>query len=118
MNRWYILSSQLVAGDGDLLGVDHDDVVAGIDVRGELGLCLPRRRRASSVDRRPRVLPVASTTYQSRFTLSGLALNVFISGDSEAPAPGRGQAAKKGAGGVADAAAAGNPADSPGLRGC
>src|SRR3546814_8399969 len=25
---------QLVAGDVDLLGVDHDDVVAGVDVRG------------------------------------------------------------------------------------
>src|SRR3546814_14031316 len=28
------LVGQLVAGDVDLLGVDHDDVVAGVDVRG------------------------------------------------------------------------------------
>src|SRR5690606_36116166 len=31
---------QLVAGDLDLLGVDHDDVVAGVDVRGVDGLVL------------------------------------------------------------------------------
>src|SRR5690606_27260068 len=30
----------LVAGDVDLLGVDHDDVVAGVDVRGVDGLVL------------------------------------------------------------------------------
>ena len=50
---------QLVAGDSDLLGIDHHDVIAGIDVRGEnwfvfalqttgnlgarLGSCLRRR---------------------------------------------------------------------------
>ncbi|CAK2118723.1 hypothetical protein VCRA2114E122_50115 [Vibrio crassostreae] len=41
-------------------------------------LCLPRRREAISLARRPRVLPSASTTYQSRFTVSGLATKVFM----------------------------------------
>src|SRR3569833_3329467 len=41
-------------------------------------LCLPRRRRAISLAMRPRVLPLASTTYQSRLTVSAFALKVFI----------------------------------------
>src|SRR5690606_34129468 len=36
------------------------------------------RRLAISVERRPRVLPVASTTYQSRSISSDLAENVFM----------------------------------------
>src|SRR5450432_2690228 len=43
-----------------------------------MGLCLPRRRRASSDARRPSVLLLASTMYQSRFTVSALALIVFM----------------------------------------
>src|SRR3546814_3054953 len=35
-------------------------------------------RCASSALRRPRVLPVASTTYQSRWTVSFLAVKVFM----------------------------------------
>src|SRR5690554_6426029 len=35
-----LLVGQLVAGDGHLLGVDHDDVVAGVHVRGVDGLVL------------------------------------------------------------------------------
>src|SRR5690606_14201506 len=43
-----------------------------------MGLCLPRKRRSTSVARRPKVWSVASTTYQSRSTDSGFALIVFI----------------------------------------
>jgi hypothetical protein len=79
------LVAHLLAGDRDLLGVDDDQVVARVHVRGELGLCLPRRRRASSELRRPRVLPAASTTYQSCFTVAGLVLTVmaFMTGSKE-----------------------------------
>ncbi len=34
------LVAQLVAGDADLLGVQHDDVIAGVDVRRVFGLVL------------------------------------------------------------------------------
>ncbi len=67
----------LVAGNSNFFCVQNDDVIL-VNVRSVFRLCLPRRRRASSVARRPRVLPVASTTYQSRFTVSGLAVKVFI----------------------------------------
>src|SRR5438045_6745112 len=43
-----------------------------------MGLCLPRRRRANSLAKRPSVLLLASTRYQSRFTVSALALIVFM----------------------------------------
>src|SRR5262245_53135505 len=43
-----------------------------------MGLCLPRRRLASSVARRPRVRPSASTRYQPRLTVSGLAEIVLM----------------------------------------
>src|SRR6478735_3875122 len=42
------------------------------------GLRLPRRVSAICVARRPRVLPSASTTYQSRWRLAGVATKVFI----------------------------------------
>src|SRR5918998_6401738 len=41
-------------------------------------LCLPRNTRAISVERRPRVLPSASTTYHLRSTSSGRAMKLFI----------------------------------------
>jgi hypothetical protein len=68
----------LGAGDAKLLHVDDHDVVAGIDVGVNSGLCLPRRRRETSAARRPRTLSVASTTNQSRRTSSGLAEKVFM----------------------------------------
>lgn len=68
----------LVAGYSNFFCVQNDDVITSINVRVYSALCLPRRRRASSVARRPKVLPLASTTYQSRFTVSGLAVKVFI----------------------------------------
>src|SRR5215471_3940652 len=37
----------------------------------KMGLCLPRRRRATSVDRRPRTRPSASITCQARCTSVG-----------------------------------------------
>ena len=67
-----------LAGNPHLAGVDHYNVIASVYVGGVLRLMLARRRRAISVDRRPSVLPAASTTYQSRFTVSGFALRVFI----------------------------------------
>src|SRR5579862_2517159 len=42
------------------------------------GLRLPRRTSAIWVARRPSVLPLASTTYQSRWRSEGLATKVFI----------------------------------------
>src|SRR3990172_2049713 len=42
------------------------------------GLCLPRRRRAASVARRPRILSDASIRNQSRLIVEGLAVNVFM----------------------------------------
>lgn len=43
-----------------------------------MGLCLPRRRRATSLATRPRTLSVASITNHSCFTSAGLALKVFM----------------------------------------
>src|SRR5574337_541338 len=43
-----------------------------------MGLCLPRRRRATSAASRPSTLSVPSTTNQSRLTSCGLAEKVFI----------------------------------------
>src|SRR5512144_1162202 len=43
-----------------------------------IGLCLPRRRLAMIVAKRPRTQPSASTTYQLRVTSAGLAEYVFI----------------------------------------
>src|SRR5690606_4529902 len=42
------------------------------------GMCLPRSLLAISAASRPRTLSVVSTTNQSRVTVSGFALNVFI----------------------------------------
>src|ERR1700741_1800625 len=41
-----------------------------------MALCLPRKRRATSLATRPRTLSVASITNHSFFTSAGLALNV------------------------------------------
>src|SRR3569832_29888 len=41
-------------------------------------LSLPRRRRAISLAMRPRVLPLASTTYLTRLTVSAFAMKDFI----------------------------------------
>ena len=51
-----------------------------------MGLCLPRRRMASCVHRRPSVLSVASTTYQSPRTVSFFAKTVDI---TKTPTTGR-----------------------------
>src|SRR5690606_17968263 len=42
------------------------------------GLCLPRRRRATSVATRPRTLSAASMTNHSRLIVLGLATKVFM----------------------------------------
>src|SRR6478672_7509020 len=44
-----------------------------------MALCLPRRRRATSLATRPSTLSVASSTNHSCFTSAGLALKVFMS---------------------------------------
>lgn len=62
----------------DFVGVDHDNVVARIDVRREFGLVLAAQTAAISVARRPSTLSLPSTTYQSRLTSGGLAEKVFI----------------------------------------
>ena len=54
------------AGDADLFHVPNDDIVTRIDMGCISGLCLPRRRRATSAANRPRTLSAASTTNQSR----------------------------------------------------
>src|ERR687898_3523219 len=41
-----------------------------------VGLCLPRSTRATSVARRPRTMPSASTTYQARWISEALGLYV------------------------------------------
>jgi hypothetical protein len=51
------LVMQFVAAEGDLFGVDDDDVIAAI------GLCLPRNRVAAATARRPSTTSVASMTY-------------------------------------------------------
>src|SRR3990167_6434354 len=43
-----------------------------------MALCLPRKRRATSLATRPRTLSVASITNHSCFTSAGLALNVVV----------------------------------------
>lgn len=58
--------------------VDDDDVIAGIDVGVYSGLCLPRRRLATSAATRPKTLSWASMTNHSRFTSWGFAEKVFI----------------------------------------
>ena len=65
---------ELVARDRDLLGVDDDDEVAGVDVRRVLRLALAAQPSAICVASRPRVFPSASTRYQSRVISPGLAL--------------------------------------------
>ena len=70
---------ELVAGHSNLLGVDDDDVVPGIDVRRVIRACACRAGAwAISVARRPRVRPLASTRYQSRWTSAGFAEKVLI----------------------------------------
>src|SRR5659263_165770 len=44
-----------------------------------MALCLPRKRRATSLATRPRTLSVASITNHSCVTSAGLALKVFMS---------------------------------------
>ncbi len=68
---------ELLAGDVDLLGVDDDDEVAGVDVGRVVGLFLPRRVSAIRVASRPSVWPSASTTYQRRVISPGFAFQVF-----------------------------------------
>jgi len=80
------LSSSFVARDRDLLGNDHDEVVAGIDMRGEDRLVLAAQACASSVHRRPSVLLVASMTNQSRFHAIGFGADRFHNRKLEAPA--------------------------------
>src|SRR5215217_1770762 len=43
-----------------------------------MALCLPRKRRATSLATRPRTLSVASITNHSCVTSAGLALNVLV----------------------------------------
>jgi hypothetical protein len=51
-----------LAGDADLLGVDDDDEIAGVDVRGVSRLVLAWRMVAMLDARRPRTSPAASMT--------------------------------------------------------
>src|SRR5690606_32540681 len=71
---------QLGAGDRNLLRVDHDDVVAGVDVRGVDGLVLAAQAAGELGGEASEGLPSASTRYQSRWTVSFLALKVFMAG--------------------------------------
>src|SRR5438128_83237 len=51
-----------------------------------MALCLPRRRRATSLATLPRTLSVASITYHSCVTSAGLALKlVMMSEETESP---------------------------------
>jgi hypothetical protein len=51
-----LLLLELVAGDGDLLRVDDDDEVAGVDVRRVLGLPLAAERVGDARGESPEVL--------------------------------------------------------------
>ncbi len=63
----------------DLAGVDDDDVIASVAVRRVSRLVLAAQTRVAPCEaRRPRVLPVASTKYQSRRTVCALAKTVLI----------------------------------------
>ena len=72
---------ELLAGHGDLLGVDDDHEVAGVDVRRVARACACRAacRRSASRDARGS-RPSASTTYQRRSTSCGFAFQVFMAG--------------------------------------
>ena len=54
------------AGEADFAGVDDDDVVAHVEEGRVLRDSLAARTLAASVARRPRVLPLASTTNHLR----------------------------------------------------
>jgi hypothetical protein len=68
----------LAAGQADLLGVDDDDVVAAIDVRGEGRLVLAAQRMAMIEARRPRTSPSASISTHFFCTSAVLRLKVFM----------------------------------------
>jgi len=55
----------LVAAELDLLRVDHNDEVTGIDVRVQVGFLRPESVRAILTASVPRRSPAASTIYQS-----------------------------------------------------
>ncbi len=68
----------LQAGEDDLLGVDDDDVIAHIDVGGVEGVELAGENEAACVARRPRVLPLASSTNHLRLMSLPLGMVVDI----------------------------------------
>ena len=66
-------SGQLGAGQGDLVGVDDDDEVTGVDVRREGRLVLAAQQDRGLADaRRPSTTSVASMTCHVRVDLAGL----------------------------------------------
>ena len=69
----------LHAGQTNLLGVEHDNVVTHIDVWGVLGIALARENARSLCCQTARVLPLASTTNHLRSISSALGIYVDIS---------------------------------------
>ncbi len=59
-------------------GIDDDDVVAIVHMRGEGRLVLPRRRIATIVARRPTTRPVASMTIHFFSMSAGVAEKVLM----------------------------------------
>ena len=66
-----VLGFQFVAGNDDLVGVDDNNIVSTINIRGVLWFVLALRTDATTDDKRPNVLPVPSTTYHVRLTSAG-----------------------------------------------
>jgi len=67
-----------LAGKDDFFGVEHDDVIAGVDMRGIGRACLPISTIANWLASRPTTLPDPSTTHHFCSTSPGLAMYVLV----------------------------------------
>ncbi|SUH13184.1 Uncharacterised protein [Salmonella enterica subsp. enterica] len=61
--------STLVAGYSNFVSVQNDDVITGIYVRSVFRFVLTAQATSQFSSQTAQSLPVASTTYQSRFTV-------------------------------------------------
>ena len=69
---------ELVPGDVDLLGVDDDDEVAGVDVRGVLGLALAAQRVGDLRRKTPEGLPLGVDEVPAASDLARLQIERFL----------------------------------------
>ena len=73
----------LAAGEHHLVGIDDDDVVAVVDMRGEGRLVLAAQAQATIVARRPTTRPLASISTHFFSMSAGLAEKVFMTSPLE-----------------------------------